>query len=40
MTAPTSKTPLIEVRDLVKYFPLTKGVFARKVADVKAVDGL
>ncbi|MFH1140400.1 MAG: oligopeptide/dipeptide ABC transporter ATP-binding protein [Chloroflexota bacterium] len=31
---------LLEVKGLVKYFPVTKGVFARKVGDVKAVDGI
>ena len=29
---------LINVENLVKYFPVTAGVFSRKVADVKAVD--
>jgi oligopeptide/dipeptide ABC transporter ATP-binding protein len=32
--------PLIEVQGLKKYFPIRKGVFARHVGDVKAVDGL
>lgn len=32
--------PIVEARDLVKYFPVTHGVFARHVADVKAVDGV
>jgi len=33
--------PLIEVRDLVKHFPLTKGVILqRKVGAVQAVDGV
>ncbi len=32
--------PLIEVRDLKKWFPIKKGVFQRHVGDVKAVDGL
>jgi len=31
---------LIEVQNLVKYFPVTSGVFKRKVADVKAVDDI
>ena len=32
--------PLLEVRDLVKHFPIKKGVFQRTVAHVKAVDGV
>ena len=33
--------PLIEVRDIRMYFPITKGiVFQRKVAEVKAVDNV
>jgi oligopeptide transport system ATP-binding protein len=31
---------LVEVRDLVKYFPIHAGLFSRHVADVKAVDGV
>jgi oligopeptide transport system ATP-binding protein len=31
---------LVEVRDLVKYFPVRGGILQRKVADVKAVDGV
>ncbi len=32
---------LLEVRNLKKYFPITQGIlFQRKVADVKAVDGI
>jgi oligopeptide transport system ATP-binding protein len=31
---------LVEVRDLVKYFPVRGGILQRKVADVKAVDGI
>jgi peptide/nickel transport system ATP-binding protein len=29
---------LVEVKHLVKYFPVTEGILRRKVADVKAVD--
>ncbi len=37
----TQPTPLVEVCNLRKYFPITRGiVFKRKVADVKAVDGV
>jgi oligopeptide/dipeptide ABC transporter ATP-binding protein len=32
--------PLLEVRDLTKYFPIKKGIFARQVGAVKAVDGV
>lgn len=32
--------PLIDVRDLSKYFPIRAGLFSRHVADVKAVDGV
>jgi oligopeptide transport system ATP-binding protein len=31
---------LIQVRNLKKYFPITRGVFQRHVGDVKAVDGV
>src|SRR5689334_2662328 len=32
--------PLLIVRDLQKYFPVKRGVLARVVAQVKAVDGV
>lgn len=32
--------PLLEVVDLVKHFPIKKGVFSRAVGQVKAVDGV
>ncbi|MGZ5492260.1 MAG: peptide ABC transporter ATP-binding protein, partial [Thermoanaerobaculia bacterium] len=32
--------PLLVVRDLRKYFPVKRGVLARVVANVKAVDGV
>src|SRR5690606_39637627 len=33
--------PILEVRDLVKHFPLTQGiVFKRQVGAIKAVDGV
>lgn len=35
----TGKT-LLEVKDLQMYFPVFGGVFRRKVADVKAIDGV
>jgi oligopeptide transport system ATP-binding protein len=31
---------LLEVNDLVKYFPIRKGVFSRVVGQVRAVDGI
>lgn len=39
MSTPT-KQPLIEVRNLKKYFPLTKGMLRKRVGEVKAVDGV
>ena len=33
-------TPLLEVRDLKKYFPVHKGVFSRAAGSVHAVDGI
>ncbi|WP_165990253.1 ABC transporter ATP-binding protein, partial [Streptomyces sp. YIM 98790] len=47
-TSPAERTtgrpgsePILEVRDLVKHFPLTQGiVFRRQVGAVKAVDGV
>jgi len=32
--------PLLEVKDLKMYFPLTRGLLNRKVGDLKAVDGV
>ncbi len=32
--------PIIDIRQLVKYYPVKGGVFRRHVADVKAVDGV
>ena len=31
---------LLEVEDLKMYFPVTRGLFQHKVADLKAVDGV
>ena len=40
MTVPTA-TPLVEVRNLRKYFPITRGlIFQRRIGDVKAVDDI
>ena len=40
-TVPMGKgEPLLVVRDLRKYFPVKRGVLARVVANVKAVDGI
>src|ERR1700674_3087038 len=36
--ARVADSPLVEVRNVKKYFPITAGVFSRHVADVKAVD--
>jgi oligopeptide transport system ATP-binding protein len=32
--------PLVEVRSLIKHYPVTGGIFLRKVASVKAIDGV
>jgi oligopeptide transport system ATP-binding protein len=32
--------PLLQVKDLKKYFPITGGVFSKKIGEVKAVDDL
>ncbi|MDH5751602.1 MAG: dipeptide ABC transporter ATP-binding protein [Deltaproteobacteria bacterium] len=39
-TAEESARPLLEVTDLVKSFPLQKGLFSRRETLVKAVDGI
>jgi peptide/nickel transport system ATP-binding protein/oligopeptide transport system ATP-binding protein len=36
----TPPAPLVEVRDLVTYYPIMGGLIRRKVGDVKAVDGV
>jgi oligopeptide transport system ATP-binding protein len=38
--AAPEKERLLEVKNLVKYFPVSGGVLGRKIADVKAVDGV
>ncbi len=40
MSVVGNSTPLLEVRDLRKYFPVRRGVLSRTVAEVKAVDGV
>jgi oligopeptide transport system ATP-binding protein len=37
---PAAARPLVEVRNLVKYFPVRGGLLQRKVGDIKAVDGI
>ncbi len=37
---PPDHRPLVEVRNLAKYFPITRGFWQRKVGEIKAVDGL
>ncbi|HEX5580959.1 MAG TPA: dipeptide ABC transporter ATP-binding protein [Gemmatimonadaceae bacterium] len=39
-TATPPGTPLLEVRDLVKHFPIRKGLFGRQAGSVRAVDGI
>ena len=36
----TDNNKLVEVENLVMYFPVTAGIMKKKVADVKAVDGI
>jgi len=36
----TDKDVLLRVEDLVKYYPITSGVFSRVLTSVKAVDGI
>jgi oligopeptide/dipeptide ABC transporter ATP-binding protein len=36
----TTLEPLLEVRDLRKYFPIRKGLLSRTVGQVKALDGI
>ena len=41
VTAMSERPVMVEVRQLQKYFPIRRGIiFARKVGDVKAVDGV
>jgi peptide/nickel transport system ATP-binding protein len=40
MLQPTDNIPLLEVRDLKKHFPITKGLFSSVHGYVKAVDGV
>ena len=40
MTANGKKDVILSVENLKKHFPIFKGVFRRKVGDVKAVDGI
>jgi oligopeptide transport system ATP-binding protein len=40
LQAVAAARPLVEVRGLVKYFPVRGGILQRKVAEVKAVDGI
>ncbi|MBW1713244.1 MAG: ATP-binding cassette domain-containing protein, partial [Deltaproteobacteria bacterium] len=35
-----SQEPLLQVRDLKKHFPITKGPFKRETGRVRAVDGV
>ena len=37
---PQQNDAILDIRDLKMYFPVTRGIFRRKVADVKAVDGV
>src|SRR6185312_6508701 len=37
---PNETAPLLAVRDLVKHFPVTRGILRRQVGAVRAVDGV
>jgi oligopeptide transport system ATP-binding protein len=36
----TGNSPLLQVKDLKQYYPITKGILSRTVGHVKAVDGV
>ena len=40
MSTENGHEALIEIKELKKYFPITRGVFQRHVGDIKAVDGV
>jgi len=40
VSAAPQATPLVEVRDLVKHFPIKGGILQRTIATVQAVDGV
>ena len=37
---PTTGTPLLQIVDVTKHFPVTRGVFRSQIGSVKAVDGV
>jgi oligopeptide/dipeptide ABC transporter ATP-binding protein len=37
---PDAATPILQVRDLKKYFPIKRGIFSRTVGHVRAIDGI
>jgi oligopeptide/dipeptide ABC transporter ATP-binding protein len=39
-TEPSAREPLMQVRDLVKHFPIRSGLLQRQVGAVRAVDGV
>ncbi|MCJ8346598.1 ABC transporter ATP-binding protein, partial [bacterium] len=36
----SKKVPILEVKNLRKFFPVYKGIFSKHVADVRAVDNV
>lgn len=40
IVSPSVKETILEVKNLKKYFPIYKGLLRKKVADIKAVDGV
>ena len=39
-SAPSTPQPLLEIRNLVKHFPINRGLLKRTIGHVKAVDGV
>jgi oligopeptide/dipeptide ABC transporter ATP-binding protein len=36
----TSNNTMVEIKDLKMYFPITRGLFRKKVGDIRAIDGI
>ena len=40
IASPADSPPLLEVRELTKHFPITRGLLGRRAGSVRAVDGV